>query len=225
MGLQVRTEVHYYSREELCDGDLELRKLGRGLYSEPFNAQLMKFHDKTIEVEVTDQLTLGGFQNIVLSTVWKDYLGDSKEGEVEFYFLTSGNRYAIDNPAAPLYPALEKYLDSDSTGRIAVGLYVCEEAGHFKTEGKLRFSFRSGENGSDNEPHVHVSVIGQCYDEEPFSVLDGRPLLKEPKMRVKYQNMTTDVILKNHAEFLEGWNAKTIGLKVDVNKQLGLIKY
>ena len=73
--LKVLIEVHFYSGEELCDGDIELRKQGRGLYSEPFNARLMSFHDTTIAIEVGDQLTLGDFQDCILNTIYLEASG------------------------------------------------------------------------------------------------------------------------------------------------------
>lgn len=220
MNLTVKFEVHLFSENELHDDQIECRKKGYGLYSTEFYTRLFRLIDKQISFELFDEITIGEVKDLIYSHVWETY-NEIEESLVCFAFITPNFNYFIESPEKIFHIVLNKYLDPEAKGEVTVGLYICEDAGHFVQDGKLQFDFRSHEDGAHHEPHVHVNVIGKEYS-EPISVLTGESLNKKPKMPQKYLAQAKNYILDNKCKFLKGWNALTDGLKIDIDKALGL---
>ena len=191
----VRFEVHLYSENKLQDDQIELRKNGYGLYSMEFYNHLFSYIDRKILFELPVGITIGDFKSMIFNQIWGTNT-EIEESFVNLFFLTPNYRFTIDNPNKDLVNVIDKYLDPESVGEITVGLFVCEDAGHFDRDDKLQFDFRSHEDGPHHEPHVHVYVIGKDY-EEPISVLTGDPLEKPPKMPQKYLTQAKNYILDN----------------------------
>jgi len=217
--LSVAIEVHLYSEGQLHDDQIERRRQGYGLYSPGFYKRLLSYHNKTIEVQFDNNISLGEFEDLVHRTIWANYDGTLLE-PMTMYFITSKARFSIDDPDLYFCDALDTFLDPESTGSIKVGIYVCEDAGSYDTEGKLHFYFHSNEEGKHNEPHVHVYYDGE-NNNEPISIRTGEVLTKNPKMPKKYQKQAKQYILKHQTELLQYWNTNTNGLKVDVDHLLG----
>lgn len=217
--LHVFIEIHLYSQNKLDDDQIEKRKQGYGLYSPGFYKRLLSFLDKTIDVQVDEHTSLGDFYDLIHKTIWGEFKGVI-DGTTEMHFITPGARYSIDNPDSNFNNVLRKYLDPDSSGCIRIGLYVCEDAGSFDSEGKLKFYFHSHEQGKHNEPHVHVYYDNNSN--EPISIITGEVLSNRPRMPKKYRKQAKQYILKHQKELLDYWKAKTDGLNVDINHKLGL---
>lgn len=212
--LHVAIEVHFYSGGQLQDDQIEMRKQGYGLYSPGFYKRLLSYQNQTIDVQFDDDISLGGFKDLIHRSIWHNFDGVI-DGAMKFYFVTSGARFSIDNPDLSFCDALNTCLDIESTGNIRVGIYVCEDAGSYDTEGKLTYYFHPDEGGKHHIPHVHV-----YYDDnknEPISILTGAPLTKNPKMPKKYQKQAKQYILDHQRELLKFWNANTKGLAAEVN--------
>ena len=220
MKLHVKIEVHLFSEGQLQDDQIEKRKQGFGLYSPEFYKRILGYQNKTINVQFDDQISVGGFEELIHKVIWDNYDGVI-DGNTLFFFITSKARYSIDNPESDFRKILDKYLDPESTGCIRVGLYVCEDAGSYAKEGNLNYSFHSHEQGRHNVPHVHVYYDGESL-EEPVSIMTGEVISNNPKMPKKYQKQAKQFILGHQAELLEAWNTKTDGLNVDINQQLEL---
>lgn len=220
--LHVTIEVHLYSGGQLQDDQIDKRKQGFGLYSPGFYKRLLSYHSHTIEVKFNDDISLGGFEDLISKTIWHDFDGVI-DGPLEFFFVTSKSRFSIGNPDLSFCDALDTYLDIESTGCIRVGIYVCEDAGSYDTEGKLNYYFHPDEGGKHHEAHVHVYYDGN--KNEPISLITGDPLTKNPKMPKKYQKQAKQYIIKHQPELLVYWNSNTKGLKVDINHLLGLSNF
>ena len=220
--LQVAIEIHLYSENQLNDDQIEIRKRGRGLFSPGFYKRLLSYQDKTIEIQIKDHTTLGEFCDLIHGTIWDGFTGVI-DGPTELYFITPEARYSIDNPDSNFNNALKKHLDPESSGYIKIGLYVCEDAGSFDSDGKLTYYFHSHEQGKHNEPHVHV-----YYDDnsnEPLSIITGEVLSVHPRMPKKYQKQAKQYILEHQKELIKYWNVKTDGLNVDLNQMFGLSNF
>ena len=218
----INFEVHLYSENRLQDDQIERRKKGYGLYSTEFYNNLFSYMNRKISFELPDGITIGEIKSIIFNLIFGTDT-ETVESFVDLYFITPDYRYSIDNPDKDFVNVLDKYLDPEFKGEITVGLYVCEDAGHFDRAGRLQYDFRSHEDGPHHEPHVHVYVIGKDY-EEPVSILTGEPLNKNPKMPQKYLTQAKEYILdeKNNSRFRMGWNTRSDGLKIDINNALGL---
>lgn len=220
--LCVALEVHLYSGGQLQDDQIEKRKQGFGLYSPGFYKRLLSYHKQTIEVQFDDDISLGDFEDLINKTIWRDFDGVI-DGPMEFYFIASESHFSIDNQDLSFCNALDTCLDIESTGCIRVGIYVCEDAGSYDTEGKLTFYFHPDEGGKHHTPHVHVYYDGN--KNEPISLITGDPLTKNPKMPKNYQKQAKQYILKNQSKLLDYWNINTKGLKADINHLLGLSNF
>lgn len=221
--IDVTIEAHVYWENEIHDEFFfEDDYIATGLELEEFYSPLKKYKDKTISLELSENITLRKFEKLIYKTIW----GTNNEyyEYAEFYLLDSNKRYSISNPNAKLFKIINGYLDPDSTGCIRIAYYICEDAGQFDTFEDLRFVFRSHEQGRHNTPHVHMYIDSRDY-EVPISVLTGEPLASNSKkIPSKYLKKAKRYILEHQVDFIKGWNALTDGLEVDINLFLGLTK-
>lgn len=216
--LHVAIEVHLYSGGQMQDDQIEMRKQGYGLFSPGFYKRLLSYHNQTIEVQFDDDISLGGFKDLIHRSIWDNFDGII-DGAMEFYFVTSEARFSIDNPDLSFCDVLDTCLDIESTGNMRVGIYVCEDAGSYDIEGKLTYYFHSDEGGKHHIPHVHVYYDGN--NNEPISILTGDPLTKNPKMPKRFQKQAKQYILKHQSALLKHWNTNTKGIKADINHLFG----
>lgn len=220
--LFINFEVHLYSENRLHDDQIERRKKGYGLYQTEFYIHLFSYIDKTIRFDLADGITIGEVKDLIYKKIFGTYT-ETEESIVNILFITPNYSFSIEDPRKDFINVLDKYLDPESKGLISVGLYICEDAGHFAQDGKLQFNFRSHEDGPHHKPHVHVSVIGKNYD-EPINIITGDPIEERPKMPQKYLSQAKMYIIdpEHHYKFLDAWNNRTDGLKIDINKALGI---
>lgn len=93
--LHVTIEIHFFSQNQSNDDQIERRKQGYGLFSPGFYKWLLKYQDKTVDVQFDEHTTLGGFQDLIYKTIWDGYSG-AIDGSMHFYFMTLDARYSID---------------------------------------------------------------------------------------------------------------------------------
>lgn len=218
--IKVAIEIHLYSGGQLHDDEIEKRKQGYGLYSPGFYKRVLRFNNKEIKLQIEDGTTLGAFCNLINRRIGSSYAEDLALLS-DMYFLIPGAWFSVGNPDSDFGIVMDKYLDPELSGRLRVGVYICEDAGTFDRKDNLTYRFHSHENGEHNEPHVHVYYKGDSKN-EPISIRTGDVLTKHPKMPMNYQKQAKRYIQENQLALLNYWNAKTDGLDVDINHILGL---
>lgn len=133
-----------------------------------------------------------------------------------------GERYYVSDIEHDFSTLKSKYLDPKSTGGIMVGVLVSCNAGDIGGVHPLRFYVRSREAGNNHEAHVHVCDVGHQY-EASVRISDGEVIAG--KLSKKLAKLAKESILADQEYFYNCWNTMTDGLKVDINRHYGYIKY
>lgn len=219
MRIAIQLEAHAYRKEKLCDEYVD-ESLGEdrqscGIADADVVIALRKNGRVCLEYEYNDSTTLQDVEDIVCQTV------GIPNGEVSFAFLSGNVRYWIDDGTALFAFAVKNHLDPLGTGLIRVGLYVSMDAGAICEEDGIRYYMNSRERGRHHEAHVHLMDINHGHS-AVMIIKDGRLVGDFPS---KLTKKARKKILDNQVFFLEKWNALTDGLKVDINRFLGLIHY
>ena len=216
--INIKYDIHAYSREQLCDYVFEQ---GDCIMGKEIIQKLNKKKDKVFRFEYTENTHMAD----VIEAIRQD-LDLSKEllsvVPVAFAFLNNGRRYYIENYNANFQMLLYKYLLNSESQSITACILLSCNAGDVDSDEKLRYYMKSKEWGKHFEPHVHVEDTGHHY-EASINIKTGEIL--EGELPKKLARMAKDRILSKQKFFFTCWNTKTDGLKVDINKELGLIHY
>lgn len=214
--------IHVYAEECLRDEILDWNVADVGLFS--FDTLLPLRRNRRFKMlyqyEASD--TLFDVAHAIIERADDVSLEERLLCETDVHFLSNGLRYSIEDETALFSPLVEKHLDPENTGEIAVELLLCMDAGCICREGNLRYYVNSHEQGRHNEPHIHVSDKQHEYDAS-ISILttDIFAGYLPPKL---YREARKTIVAK-HEFFLNAWNTLTDGLKIDINRALGHIAY
>ena len=218
MIINIRYDIHAYSKEQLCD---EIFERGDGIVGKEIIQKLNAKRNKVFQFEYSENTLMRDVVEVI-----RQDLDLSEEllsvVPVYFGFMNNGTRYYIDDYDAGFAFLLEKYLLDHDSNTVTAHILMSCNAGVVDEDGELRYKMKSKEWGKHFEPHVHVVDTGHNF-EASISLLSGEIL--EGNMPKKLANMAKKRIMSKRVKFLEWWNTKTDGLKVDINKELGLIKY
>lgn len=216
----VKIGAHTYAEEELCDAYFDFPQTARSINPPEMMRPLRRIRNKFITVAVNDESTVEDFENSLNTSIW-GYNWKSKVYGYELFYSVGSCRAEITVRDQSFKYILDKYLDPLRTGIISVAYYVSEDAGDVYAESNLRFHMHSNEQGH-NLPHVHV-VDRNTFNECTICILDGK--LLQGKFKKKDLKKAQQIIKEKEQFFINCWNAKTDGIKIDINHQLGYIKY
>lgn len=210
-------DIHAYSEENLCDGAFEPPNYG--LYGPDIMMPLAKYRGCPFKFEFDENTTLGDLIAAVEVMIWGDVDSLLKMGE--YAFLVGNERLFIDDQSIIFESIYQKYL-ADIPSPIPFSIWVSCNAGEVATEYPLRFYVNSREAGSHHEAHIHVEDTGHHY-KASVRISDGEVIAGY--LPGKYARLAKDKIFSDQRYFYNCWNTMTDGLKVDINKHLGLIQY
>jgi hypothetical protein len=223
MTILLNIETHVYAEEQLCDEMLN-ECLGDdvvscGIVGPEIILPLRKKRHTRLLFNYSEESSI---KDVVVA-VYTEYglLQFAEMFGIHFAFLSNGLRYWIDNPAANFKTIIDKYLDTNGSGEISVGIYVSADAGRIDEKNGIRYYMKSKEKGRHHEPHVHVFAISSCKDASVI-IRTGEVIGDFPK---KLARIASERVLSEQKFFLEKWNLLTDGLSVDVDHYLGLINY
>ena len=216
----VKVDAHVYAEGELRDDYLTKEKLGTGIKPLFIMQPLSYALNKTFLIEYDDSTEIGRFQETINELIWGKVWNVICEG-VYPVFVDGLIQMNVIDPRANFRSLLNKYFDKNDTGYIQVIYNVSEDAGRVWEEKNLRFYLHSKESGRHNTPHVHVENINR-RNEASISLIDGRVL--DGTISKKDLKTARIIIDDNKEFFLDSWNRLTDGLRVDINRGLGIIK-
>lgn len=213
-------ETHIYAEEKLID-DLLDNSLPNdiqscGILGPEIVLPLRRNRHCELEFEYTEETTLKEVREAVIERL------ESTESFVEIAFFSGEERYWIGNINARLDTLLTKYLDTKNLGRIRVGAYVSADAGAVCREGALRYDVHSHESGKHNRPHVHVRTVSSDY-EASIDIENGAVLAGN--LPGKLLKIARKKILSDKGYFMKCWSEETDGLRPDIDKHYGCIKF
>lgn len=221
ISIKVTINVHAFGEDMLQDEVLDSFPARYGVNPPLSIDPLCNKRDQTVQITVDEKTSIESFISLLNKSIWGDNWDKLAIGIV-FFNLLDGSRARIDNPNANFLFLLEKYLDSSKTNHITVSYYVCLDAGDVMSYENLRFYMPSKEKGH-NKPHVHVEDRNSgntCS----ICILDGEKLAGD-KFKTKDLRKAQKIIMDRRDFFIDCWNKLTDGLMVDINHELGLIKY
>lgn len=219
----IKIESHVYSQESLRDEMLD-ESLGNdidscGIIGPEIILPLRKNRNFEVLLEYTDDTTI---QEVVDGICNKFGFLDFDE---PFYprvaFISDNIRYWIDDFDAKFKTALNNHLDREKHGSISAGVYVSADAGSICEEDGIRYYMNSRERGKHHEPHIHLRSLDSC-EEAVIIIKTGEIIGDFPRRLIKKARKK---VSENKEFFLDQWNVLTDGLKVDINRYLGLINY
>lgn len=219
--LIVKVGAHLYAEEELCDEYFDFPKTARSINPPEMMRPLRRIRDKFINIGIHEGVTVAEFEDQLNASIWGVNWKEIALG-AELFYDVGYCRAEITNRDCSFTYLLDKYLDPNKTGIISVAYYVSEDAGDVYVEGNLRFYMHSNEQGH-NIPHVHVTDKN-TYNQCSISIMDGE-LLATKEFRKKDLKEARRIIAENRDFFIDCWNKITDGIKIDINHQLGFIKY
>lgn len=210
-------DIHAYSEERLCDGSFEPPYYG--ILGPEIMMPLAKYRGRSYEFEFDENTTLGNLISAVEVMIWGEVNSPYKTGE--YAFLVGNERLFIEDNNMLFEPIFQKYL-TNIPAPIPFSILVSCDAGEVATEDPLRFYVKSREAGSHHEAHIHVRDTGHQYDAS-VRISDGKVIAGY--LPPKYARLAREKILSDQRYFYNCWNTKTDGLRVDIDKHLGLINY
>lgn len=219
MKITLNIETHAYEEEQLADGILDESLLDDiqscGILGPEIIVPLRRNRKCKLDFEYTEETTLKDVQYAVLMRL------DSINHGIRVAFMKDGLRYWIENLDANFKTVLTKHLDTHNIGEIFVEAYVSLDAGAIEEEDGIRYYMNSRESGRHHEPHVHICDTSRQHD-AVILIKDGKVIGKFPSKLLKIARRK---VMENQAFFLEQWNVLTDGIKIDINRYLGTIKY
>lgn len=141
---------------------------------------------------------------------------------LEYTFCYGGERFFIEDDKALFINLLQKYLAPNGEDTITACILMSCDAGAVFTVNPLRFYVNSREAGKHHSPHVHVTDSGHNYNAS-ISILTG--IVIGGNLPSHLKKLAKTIILNNQDYFIQCWNTKTDGLRVDINHHFGFIDY
>lgn len=219
--ISVKIHVHAYGEDTLCDEILDDYLSRCGVNPPNSINPLYNMRDQTARIAINENTSSEEFLNKLYFSIWGDNWANLAIGQV-YFELIDNCRAEIDNPNVNFSYLLDKYLDPNKSNLIQVSFYVCTDAGDVLKYENLRFYMPSKEKGH-NKPHVHIEDT-KTGNTCSVCILDGEKLAGDV-FRQKDLRKAQHIISEKREFFIECWNKLTDGLKVDINHELGLIKY
>lgn len=221
ISIKVRIDAHIYAEEKLCDDFFYNPSVVRYISPPKLMLPLLEFRGKIISVNVEDNSSIAAFERILKTVIWGNNWRRISAG-VETFYSVGQYRAEIVKRRVKFKSLLDEYLDPAQSGLINISFLVNEDAGEVLTVDNLRFYMHSNEQGH-NIPHVHV-LDKNTYNECSISIIDGKKLTDSEFRSKDLRNAQR--IIKEKQEFMfYCWNTMTNGIKIDINHQLGFIKY
>lgn len=141
---------------------------------------------------------------------------------LSYSFLYNNRRYYIYDSDANFCNVLHKYLAPQNENEIIACILLSCNAGDVGFEYPLRFYVNSHEAGSHFVPHIHVCDTGHQYAAS-ICIENGEVIAG--KLPAKLAKIAKKEILSKQEYYCDCWNTKTDGLRVDINRDLGIIQY
>lgn len=136
--------------------------------------------------------------------------------------LFQDKRYYIQDCKQNLKFILNKYFGYPDNKYITIQLLLSGDAGEIDEGDGLKYYVYSHESSKHNMPHVHVVTMDHDYSAS-IAIESGEVIAGElPK---KKKRLAKKRILNKQLFFYECWNTQTDGLRVDINKELGITNY
>ena len=220
MKINVKLEIHAYAEEKLCDWNFD-DPPHYGINGPEIMFPLSEKRGHTFSVEYCEQTRVKSIVDAVKREIWGE-AGQPEYSPVRYAFLCNGERYYIDSYEQSFSALKTKYLDTQNTGIITIGVLVSCDAGTVGSVHPLRFYVRSHEAGNHHEAHVHVCDVGHQY-EASVRISDGKVIAGE--LPSKLAKLAKKSILADQEYFYNCWNTMTDGLKVDINHHYGYVQY
>lgn len=209
-------DVKVYAEGKEIVGFCEDYFHGKGVNSPDLYEPLLSYRQKTIELSMANETTLGDFRELIYKAIWNK---ESSEiiGNLDFCFVISNRLYYIDDPNKPIKNALEECFDSESVDEIHICFVVYEDAGSYYIDRKngIHYDFHFRESTRHHEPHVHVSDKSKDFN-VVINITNGELLPKDyvldPKYYKKYK-IAKEYIAdeKNNEDLMKEWKRFTCG--------------
>lgn len=219
MKILIKIETHAYVDETLYDEILDTSLPNNiescGIAGPEVIVPLRKYRNSEFVFNYTEKTTLDDAVSAILMHI------ESKNHGISVAFIVGELRYWVDNPESSFSKVVEKHLDPNNSGTIRADAFVSLNAGLICEDDGIRYYMNSREKGKHHSPHVHICDTSREHEAvillTDFTSKGDFPnkLLRKAKKRIK----------KDYKFFLEQWNVLTDGIKVDINKYLGLIEY
>lgn len=131
-------------------------------------------------------------------------------------------RYYLDDYSQKVPFLMRKYFGYPDNREVDIELLISTDAGEVDNADGLEYYVYSRERGKHHIPHVHVITTDHEYS-AVISIIDGEMIEgRMPKRKLKKAKRR---ILDNQSYFVQCWNTKTDGLRIDINKHFHLIEY
>lgn len=230
MILKIRIEVHAYAEEKLADAVLVKHSKHYGIVGKDIVAPLRIINGKIVEMNVPVSYSVGELWDFIDKILYEgkvtqegdDLLAFIKEWTpIEKYFVFHNLRYCVEDYSKPVKYYLE-LQGKDDSDIVDIQLLLNMDAGEIFEDDGIRYFIWSKEQGSHNQPHVHVDVRHE--KEASYSIIDGSHLAGD-KIKGSDEKRIRKKIDENKKQLLIYWNEHTDGLTVDLNQALGLIRY
>ena len=227
--------VHIYAEETIVDDKyLDPNNPNGGIIGEEIIGPLRNINGKSICLkQVPERFSVRDLWKWIEEKIYSDVQSPYFESVLSFveeyhilrkYLCFNGLRYSVEgaNQDKPLSFYLD-YMSFPMTEPIEIQLLVSGDAGEVFKDHGIRYYMPSKEQGQHNEPHVHVDIRHE--ESGTFSLLTGKQMQKEDKVKAKDAKIISTTILSHQKDWLKDWNEHTDGLNVDLNQAFSLINY
>ena len=216
MKINVKIEVHCYQQDRLIDETFEAASMM--ILGTEAASCVKKNRSTEFSFDYNSETTLSDFRRAVLMTMFegKDYYCELKfriVGINDWLFM-------IEDPTQKFEMILSDNQIPVIENTIKVAIFISLNAAEYDRFNNLRYYMHSNENCGHNEPHVHVEVLGEKNMDVSIEIL--HPEIYKGKMPSKYLKQAQKKIIREQKQLLKFWNARTNGLKVDINQALGI---
>ena len=218
MQIEIIYDIHAFSEEKLFD---ECFERGGCIHGYEIIRLLNQKRSSSFMYEYSEHTTLKD----VVDAIRADLGVNTDKYEwipLIYSFLYGNRRYYICDSAASFCNALQKYLAPQNEDRIIACILLSCNAGDVGFEYPLRFYVNSREAGSHFKPHIHVCDTCHRYDAS-ISIENGEVIAGT--LPAKLAKIAKKEILSKQEYYCDCWNTKTDGLRVDINRDLGIIQY
>lgn len=214
MNINVKIEVHCYQQDQLIDEMFESAGL---MFLGPEAASCIKKNRYSeFSFDYDSETTLSDFNQAVLLTLF-----DGKECTCELKLRIVGINdwlFMIEDPTQKFEMILSDNQIPVIENTIMIAIFVSFNAAEYDRFNNLRYYMNSDENCGHNEPHVHVTVLGENNMNVSIEIL--HPEIYKGNMPNKYLKQAQKKIIREQKQLLKFWNAHTNGLTVDINQAL-----
>lgn len=229
----IHITVHIFEDDHLVDSRYLFNDSPNcGIIGEDIIMPLRKINGNTYSIpNVTSNFSIRELWNWIDHLLFNDEKSTSHTNVLRFvqdyhivkkYICFNGLRYCIQDLDKPVQYYV-RYMGDSIDSPLEIQLLVSGNAGNLSIDNGIRYYMNSKESGHHNEPHVHVDIRHELSGS--FSLITGKQLQKNNKIKPKDANAIKLMIMENQKEWIDYWNKHTDGLNVDLNQAFGLIQY